>query len=95
MTDRDEDGKPSARTRRWIAQQEEVRKALAEDREHAEKAKSERLHEMERDYASHSRSILGLLVPIVLLIIGWLIFEVVQCDPLYSDAGLYRSRECR
>ncbi len=38
---------------------------------------------------------LGFLVVLVLLLGTWFVVSKIQCDPLYSDAGLSHSRACR
>jgi len=38
---------------------------------------------------------LGLFVVLVLLIGGWVIIGQMRCNPLFSDAGLAHSRDCR
>ena len=38
---------------------------------------------------------LGLFVVVVLLVGTWLVIGQMRCNPLFSDAGLAHSRDCR
>ena len=38
---------------------------------------------------------LGFLVVLALLLAGWFLVNQMRCNPLYSNAGLAHSRDCR
>lgn len=39
--------------------------------------------------------VLGALVILALVVGAWFLIDSMKCNPLFSDAGLYRSQACR
>jgi hypothetical protein len=89
MTDSTPEQKPalgaSPEAKRWAAWQKDVATLAAEDREQAEKARAERQREAEQQYHDPVAFWVGVIVPIVLLVVGLFIVDVMRCDPRMSD----------
>ncbi len=85
----------SPSSQRWAARQKELRAALAADREHLLKARTERKDQTEHGYHNPAAFYLGLLALLLLFAAAWFVFDAMRCDPFYASVSKLASHACR